>query len=114
MVLAMHDGRIYMERRPPVGIWGGLWSFPEIEPDAIDDWSARELAVRAVNKTNLEPLRHSFSHYDLDIHPVLVHADSVSSTVADSTDKAWFAVDAKPPGGIAAPVSKLIQQLNER
>ena len=114
MVLALRNGQIYMERRPPVGIWGGLWSFPEIEPDAIDDWSERELAAPAVEKTALQTLRHSFSHFDLDIHPVLVHADGASRTVADSADRAWFAVDAQPPGGIAAPVSRLIQQLNER
>lgn len=114
MVLAMHDGYIYMERRPPTGIWGGLWSFPEIEPEAIDDWSSRELAARCVEKHAMEPLRHSFSHYDLDIQPVLVQADGVSRKVSDSIDRAWFAIDTKPPGGIAAPVSRLMQQLNER
>ncbi len=114
MVIAVHDGHIYMERRPPTGIWGGLWSFPEIDAAEIDGWSASVIDGRETGRESLEPLRHSFSHYDLDILPVLVHADGVSSTVADSDSKAWFALDSSPPGGIAAPVSKLMQRLIER
>ena len=114
MVIAVHDRQIYMERRPPTGIWGGLWSFPEIEAEGIDDWSASVIGGRETGREPLETLRHSFSHYDLDILPVLVHADGVSSTVADSDNQAWFALNASPPGGIAAPVSKLMQRLNER
>ncbi|MDJ0916350.1 MAG: A/G-specific adenine glycosylase [Woeseiaceae bacterium] len=114
MVIAVDGGHIYMERRPPTGIWGGLWSFPEIDPDQFDDWSDSVIDGRETSREPMETVRHSFSHYDLDILPVLVHADGVSSKVADSDDKAWFALNANPPGGIAAPVSKLMRRLLER
>jgi A/G-specific adenine glycosylase len=58
-------------------------------------------------------LRHSFSHYDLDIAPVVVRIGAVSSKVADSDDSTWYRPGDAPPGGIAAPVRKLIDTLND-
>jgi A/G-specific adenine glycosylase len=58
-------------------------------------------------------LRHSFSHYDLDIRPLLVRVDSPLSKVADSDTTAWYRLGEAPPGGIAAPVRKLIDQLKK-
>jgi len=82
MVLAVSEDAIYLERRPPAGIWGGLCT-----------------------------LRHSFSHYDLDIQPVVVRIESSSRKVADGGDATWHRLDDSPPGGIAAPVQKLINTL---
>jgi A/G-specific adenine glycosylase len=58
-------------------------------------------------------LRHSFSHYDLDIQPVVVRIDATSRKVADNDDVTWHSLDAAPPGGIAAPVQKLINTLKD-
>ena len=58
-----------------------------------------------------DTLRHSFSHYDLDIAPVVVRIASVSSKVADHDDSTWYRPGDAPPGGIAAPVMKLIETL---
>ena len=44
MVLAYCDGAVYLERRPPSGIWGGLWSFPELgDNEDVKDWCAKRL-----------------------------------------------------------------------
>ena len=56
-------------------------------------------------------MRHSFSHYDLDIEPVVVRIDAGSRKVADNGDATWYPLDASPPGGIASPVQKLINTL---
>jgi len=56
-------------------------------------------------------LRHSFSHYDLDIQPIVVRVDVPLSKVADSDDATWHRIGDEPPGGMAAPVNKLIEQL---
>ena len=60
-----------------------------------------------------EPLRHSFSHYDLDIQPILLRVGSALSTVADSDNATWYRLDELPPGGMAVPVKKLIDQLKK-
>ena len=43
MVLASTGGEVYLERRPEAGIWGGLWSLPEIGDETVEDWCVREL-----------------------------------------------------------------------
>ena len=111
MVLAVSDDAVYLERRPAAGIWGGLWSFPEIGHDDVEDWCRRKLRSAQPQLETWELLRHSFSHYDLDIRPVLVRADGASSKVADCQNSAWAKLGEDPPGGIAAPVQKLIDRL---
>jgi A/G-specific adenine glycosylase len=109
MVLAVADGAVYLERRPASGIWGGLWSFPEVSD--VGDWCTERLNAEAVAVENWDSLRHSFSHYDLDIAPVVVRIDAVSSKVADYDDSTWYRPGDAPPGGIAAPVMRLIETL---
>ena len=112
MLLAVADGTVYLERRPPSGIWGGLWSFPEIDAGEADDW-CRRLGGEARHSEQWERLRHSFSHYDLDIRPLLVAVDAPSARVKDRDDALWYRLDAEPPGGLAAPVKKLLERLKE-
>ena len=104
MVLARHDGHIYLERRPEAGIWGGLWSLPEIEGEAVD-WCRDCFGSDVLDIESWDVLRHSFSHYDLDIRPVAVRIDAPLSKVADFDDARWHRLGSEPPGGVAAPVS---------
>jgi A/G-specific adenine glycosylase len=113
MLMAVADEAVYLERRPPAGIWGGLWSLPEIDGSDIDDWCVRRLGAGAGSTDRWQPLRHSFSHYDLDIHPVLVRLQERSQAVADTLDSTWLALDDQPPGGIARPVQKLLDELKK-
>jgi len=109
MVLAVADGAVYLERRPASGIWGGLWSLPEASD--VDAWCSERLNTPAIDAQPWDSLRHSFSHYDLDITPIVVRVDATSSRVADDADATWHQLDAAPPGGIAAPVARLINSL---
>jgi A/G-specific adenine glycosylase len=111
MVLAVNDGAVYLERRPPAGIWGGLWSLPELDGNTLEDWCRSRFETHNGATESWQTLRHSFSHYDLDIVPVVVRIDAVSRKVADNDDATWHRLDASPPGGIAAPVQKLINTL---
>ena len=109
MVIAVNDSAVYLERRPPAGIWGGLWSLPEV--DSVDDWCRQTLDQDAGLVEARDTLRHSFSHYDLDIEPIVVRSDALSRKVADSEDTTWYRLDGDPPGGVAAPVQKLLDLL---
>lgn len=109
MVIAVADGAVYLERRPASGIWGGLWSLPEVSD--VDAWCFEKLDAATVDVEAWDKLRHSFSHFDLDITPIVVRIDAVSSRVADGVDSTWHQLDTAPPGGIAAPVNKLIDTL---
>ena len=109
MVIAISGESIYMERRPPVGIWGGLWSLPEV--DDVQDWCRDILQESPTETESCATLRHSFSHYDLDIQPIVVRVHASSRKVADNPDATWQPISKQPAGGIAAPVQQLINNL---
>ena len=113
MLLASRDRRVFLERRPAAGIWGGLWSLPELGERSVEQWCRDTLNVRASTTEAWQLLRHSFSHYDLDIRPIVVRVDAPLSKVADGDNATWHRLDELPPGGLAAPVRKLIDQLKK-
>lgn len=113
MVLASLGGRVYLERRPESGIWGGLWSLPELGERTLDDWCVDTFGNTEAEILSWAILRHSFSHFDLDIQPILVRFKSHTSKVAESDAETWYRLDGVPPGGFSAPVKKLIDQLKK-
>jgi A/G-specific adenine glycosylase len=113
LLIASTAQSVYLERRPEAGIWGGLWSLPELDGRSVESWCREELDATAETAEPLDLLRHSFSHYDLDIQPILVRVDAPLSKVADSDSTTWYRLGDPPPGGIAAPVQKLIDQLKK-
>ncbi len=114
MLLAVQDNAVYLERRPAAGIWGGLWSLPELASGteaSIDAWCERHAGAPATARERWQAVRHSFSHYDLDIAPVVLRLAVAKRAVADGDDAVWYRLDERPPGGLAAPIEKLIQSL---
>jgi len=109
------DGAFLLERRPPTGIWGGLWSLPEIA--SLDDVAAR-LADRALEPAgegaSVARLRHTFSHchLDIDVHllPVRPLPARAAAGVLEGDRHVWYNGGA-PPGGIAAPVARILDSL---
>ncbi len=113
MLLANSEHSVYLEKRPQSGIWGGLWSLPELGERTLEDWCEEKLNGSAILTETWPVLSHSFSHYDLDIQPIVVRIDAPLSKVADGDNARWYSLDGEPPGGIAAPVRKLIDQLKK-
>lgn len=110
MIMVRRQDSVYLERRPATGIWGGLYSFPEVDSAAdVADWCERVLNSRPVSVRTRETLSHSFTHYDLDICPLQV--DIEPTGVADKDDTVWYTPHAPQPIGLAAPVRVLIQEL---
>ena len=102
VVLRDPCGRVLVERRPPTGIWGGLWCFPEasVELDlrAAATVAARRhggLRVRRVRA--LAPIEHGFTHFRLRAVPVVVTVEHSRGVVADEGSARWL-----QPGGVAA------------
>ena len=112
MIVAMDNTAVFLERRPPAGIWGGLWSLPEVSD--IGDWCRQTLNQEPGTMEEHAVLRHSFSHFDLDIRPVVVRVSAASRKVADTPDATWYSPDDEPPGGMAAPVQQIINSLKTK
>jgi A/G-specific adenine glycosylase len=103
-------GDLLLQQRPAQGIWGGLWSFPELTIDA----DVREFAedrfgqVGAVEMWN--SYRHTFSHYHLDITPVLVQLAKTPQVIGEAAIH-WFNPHQPSTLGLAAPVKKLLDKI---
>ncbi|SDQ86021.1 A/G-specific adenine glycosylase [Paraburkholderia tuberum] len=113
-MLLLRDGNaVMLERRPPSGIWGGLWSLPE----AADEASLAERA-RAFGGDGevsaLASFSHVFTHFKLDIEPRLAEFDRGVGALAalNDADTAWVALSDLDSFGVPAPVRKLLASLH--
>ena len=99
-----------LERRPPSGIWGGLWSLPECPPDQLPErWCEDAFDFVASTVEPLPALRHTFTHFNLDITPMRVHGRLRAKRAMEGKDRLWYKSDAARPVGIPAPISKLLK-----
>jgi len=106
-VLRDTSGRVLLERRPPTGVWAQLWSLPE-----ADDLDAMRASHGAIEVRPLAPFVHTFSHYRLDVTPLLFD-DARATRVADA-DARWHDASDYDALGLPAPVRKLLMQLEEQ
>lgn len=110
LILRDPDGQILLRQRPQSGIWGGLYSFPEIaRPEDTQGWLATHQADAAETEA-LESFRHTFSHYHLEITPVLVRLQQPLTAVGEATEH-WYNPEKPSEIGLAAPVKKLLDIL---
>ncbi|MCW8126260.1 A/G-specific adenine glycosylase [Microbulbifer halophilus] len=120
LLLLERDGEIYLEQRPPTGIWGGLWSPPQLDEESGGEGGARAwLAARDLDAGEIQPLpplRHTFTHFHLDISPVWVQLTDTPPQVAER-GSGWYKLRqinrprAAQELGLPAPIVKLAKQL---
>jgi A/G-specific adenine glycosylase len=102
---------ILLEKRPPTGIWGGLLSFPELNVnDEVTAWCLTQFGTKARDFQVWPTLRHTFSHYHLDITPKLVWMNDLNNKVMEDGVWVWYK-GGTLGGGVAAPVQRLLEQL---
>ena len=108
-MLILTDGeRLMLERRPPSGIWGGLWGFPELAPEQdIETWCRQQFGTAPSSQHVLPGLRHTFSHFHLDIEPVVLQV--AATNLNDRETRIWFVLASPPQVGLAKPVSRLLE-----
>lgn len=111
-LLMNEEGAVWLQRRPSSGLWGGLWCPPQLDAeDELADLLA-SLQMAAHEREALAPLRHTFSHFHLDIQPLLLRV-SRRDGVAEA-GQVWYNLRHPDPLGLAAPVKKLLRQLEAR
>ncbi|ACS86800.1 A/G-specific adenine glycosylase [Musicola paradisiaca] len=109
-LLAQQGQTVWLEQRPAVGLWGGLFCFPQFSvKEELEQW----LEQRRLNVSGLRQgiaFRHTFSHFHLDIVPMWLNiADS--GCCMDEGTGLWYNLAHPPSVGLAAPVERLLRQL---
>ncbi|MGH8559230.1 MAG: A/G-specific adenine glycosylase [Methylococcales bacterium] len=109
LLLRNRDGHCYLVKRPPVGIWGGLWGLPEFssKQDTIE-WCAKSGA------SNLQwwpRQRHTFSHYHLDYTPVVAEWLNPGNYVREEEPGLWCDPADNSHLALPAPIKRLVDRL---
>jgi A/G-specific adenine glycosylase len=130
-VLVVRDGagRVLLERRPEHGIWGGLYSFPElVGEEGAAEWCRKRLGAEIEKHSALPAVAHAFTHFDLRLDPVAIWLERGPSTLMDdcgtlsdcgsgfSRDSSmsegarwlWHDATTAVPGGIPAPIARIL------
>jgi A/G-specific adenine glycosylase len=114
MLICEQDNKeVLLEQRPASGLWGGLWSLPEF---AAFDEVQTFLENKGASFKNCWPVvRHTFSHFHLDITPV-VATQTRTQVSEQATGTCWYPLspssdDTRINLGLSAPVKKLLQRI---
>jgi A/G-specific adenine glycosylase len=112
LLLHNNEGHILLEKRPPTGIWGGLWSLPEY--DSLSDIQAWLLENNMTTQSiqQLDEQRHTFSHYHLDYTPIIVKTENPINIVMEANQTVWYKSDEVNALGLPTPIKRLLQQQN--
>jgi len=112
LLITDSEGAVLLERRPPSGVWGGLWSLPEctLQQDP-QHWCREQLGLDTELLATLPQSRHTFSHYHLDYTPLRMRAHPAGQRCMDAGERLWYNVNEPLVGGIASPIARLLAGL---
>lgn len=118
--------KVLMEKRPPAGIWGGLWCFHEVNDKSEIANLLGTLGLKANTKTDsqqaLTPFRHTFSHFHLDISPIVINCSQIeissnsyinNQEISEPRKQKWYDLHNEASVGLAASTKKLIGLLQD-
>jgi len=108
LILKDQDSNIFLEKRENKGIWGGLWSFPELDSNKnIEQWCSKiSQDIKKIEYGKI--INHGFSHFDLEITPVVI---DIKNTVSLEDRHVKFNKQQISKLGVPKPVKSLINQL---
>ena len=112
VMLILRDAhqRVLLERRGPQGVWSGLWSLPEaVDHDGA--WRLAQQHAQIDDAQGLAPFVHVFSHYKLQIEPLLFDGATAHRGIADNPHLRWCDANELTALGLPAPVRSLLLAL---
>ncbi|MBZ5485928.1 A/G-specific adenine glycosylase [Halomonas aquamarina] len=108
LVLRDQEGKVWLERRPPSGLWGGLWSLPQFDTyRELNTWLEEHVAAPR-REAAMPAFHHTFSHFRLEITPQPISCDRLNGVREGGI---WYDVNNPQALGLAAPVKALLDQL---
>lgn len=117
MAMIQNDqNEVLLLQRPPTGIWGSLWCFPELnqKPGNITHWIKKTLALDIRTQRAWPTMKHSFTHFHLTITPVPARLLRLQPAIMENPGAVWYNPSKPDQRGLAAPVKKLLEKLGEK
>lgn len=116
LIILDDRGRVLLERRPPSGIWGGLWSLPESDsqPDLLARFGLND-DEKISGRRSLPEHEHRLTHLHMLLRPeqvTLPHGSGLEyRSVGDQSKMAWFSQAELRQLGLPKPVNTLLSKL---
>ena len=112
VLLLARDGQLLLERRPPLGIWSGLWSLPEMPVGTdVESFVATRFNAAVAAQVALTPVAHAFTHFHLTMHPLRTTVTQWPASMREP-DIAWVDRDAALAWALPSPIRKLLKSLD--
>jgi len=100
-----------LEKRPPVGVWGGLWSLPELALETdVERFCRERFGFDVAAREALRPIEHAFTHYKLTLHPQRLRVRGRGVGISEP-GAIWLARDDALAAALPAPIRRLLQTL---
>lgn len=104
--------RILLEKRPPTGIWAGLWSLPQCDSDVDVPAHCREhYGFSPQTITQGKAFKHRFTHFHLNIQPMSIitpNRQNNNTLLMENTQRLWYNINRPQAIGLPRPVSRII------
>jgi A/G-specific adenine glycosylase len=111
MLVLRRGDDVLLQKRPAVGVWSGLWSFPELgAEDDPAEVARRTYGCEVAAFERLAALRHGFTHFTLDIDPVVGRVKRIAPRAAQP-GVLWVPLDEAIGAAVPVPVRKLLRAL---
>ncbi|MHB1947403.1 MAG: A/G-specific adenine glycosylase [Gammaproteobacteria bacterium] len=114
-LILLNDNKVLLEKRPPTGIWGGLWSLPQIEgtltKNDLKKHSHRfQCEIDSIHSQ--DTFRHTFSHFHLEISPIIILIKKAKHKLMEDAQQIWYNLDNPAVIGLPAPAKQLLEKLS--
>ena len=114
VLLIERSGEILLERRPPTGIWAGLWSLPEVSCGTdVAEYCRDRFGAEVAAGAALMPIEHAFTHFRLRLTPLRCSVARWPARMEDSGGSAcvWLPLPDAAGAALPAPIKKLLGEL---
>jgi A/G-specific adenine glycosylase len=111
MLVLRNGGDVLLQKRPAVGVWSGLWCFPELGSEDDPERVAKRLyGCEVADVERLGVLRHGFTHFTLDIEPVVARVKRLAPRAAQP-GVLWMPLEEAIGAAVPVPVRKLLRMM---
>jgi A/G-specific adenine glycosylase len=114
-LVLLRQGSVLLERRPGNGLWGGLWSFPELPREQSGLEAARAFCRRTLGSEvglvrRLPVIEHGFTHFKLRARPLSCSVRAPGRR-AEAPGRIWLELSDAAHAAVPKPVRTLLADL---
>ena len=111
MLLILDGNEVMLEKRPSSGIWGGLWSLPEVSmQDIASEVALRRFGLEVEAEEPLKSIQHVFTHFKLEILPQPLQVSNKPHQ-ANMPNMIWLPIEDAIGAALPTPVRNILLNL---